>query len=99
MTPGTGAAGPWLRSARGASTEPGPDDPGDMSVSLLDGPQWLELQRSRGQMTPGTNSSPSLRPMSPWTLQRSRGQMTPGTVTRVIPLPCRCERFNGAGAR
>ncbi len=44
-----------------ASTEPGPDDPGDMLASAYKMPTLLVLQRSRGQMTPETSWTATAR--------------------------------------
>jgi len=54
MTPGTVPAARDVVHDADASTEPGPDDPGD--GRLRNGGVYIvdELQRSRGQMTPGT---------------------------------------------
>ena len=64
----------------GASTEPGPDDPGDTVLRLGKGPvQPRPLQRSRGRMTPETPARHGSRGPAGGLLQRSRGRMTPET--------------------
>ena len=55
MTPETGPQGRSpLLSPRLASTEPGPDDPGDTKLSARSETKRSGLQRSRGRMTPET---------------------------------------------
>ncbi len=68
-------AAPELRAA---STEPGPDDPGDAANAILTGPGRLVLQRSRGRMTPETLDFTKAA-ADAHALQRSRGRMTPET--------------------
>ena len=80
MTPETCGAGVSAApEVEGASTEPGPDDPGDSKEEVRALREEL-LQRSRGRMTPETIT----RTEGIWTsgifsLQRSRGRMTPET--------------------
>ena len=54
MTPETGQRDAGDRYERDASTEPGPDDPGDHAVSATTPGAVVKLQRSRGRMTPET---------------------------------------------
>jgi len=98
MTPVTQAP----RSARGArrraSTDPGPDDPGDEDRVFEGLPPDEALQRIRGRMTPATEISGwSMRPLSS-RLQRIRGRMTPVTPRDDGGARRAIGGFNGSGA-
>ena len=57
MTPETRDQYYAAGQAQAASTEPGPDDPGDLRAERVTLDLDLSLQRSRGRMTPETMRS------------------------------------------